>query len=157
MAALPRLTVYERQQLAEWVCSEFNKVRKKTKISAFTAAVRLRFCCVIWLKTMLSQGCRAERLSHFAAWAKASNHAARLSARGTKWGYVVAAELPWFRKKQNKKTISVQLYQSFRVQPLLLLLDLENSKVQRWFGAHSLCLRPQQLWLHLSFKNVMHS
>lgn len=29
MAALPRLTIYERQQLAEWVCSEFNKVRKK--------------------------------------------------------------------------------------------------------------------------------
>lgn len=121
MAALPRLTIYERQQLAEWVCSEFNKVRKKNKISAFTAAVRLGFCCVIWLKTMLSQGCRAERLSHFAAWAKASNHAARLSARGTKWWYVVAAELPWFRKKQNKKTISVQLYHSFRVQPLLLL------------------------------------
>lgn len=155
MAALPCLTIYERQQLAEWVCSEFNKVRKKNKISAFTAAVRLRFCCVIWLKTMLSQGCRAERLSHFAAWAKASNHAARLSARGTKWWYVVAAELPWFRKKNKTKKQSV--FNCIKASECnhyfcwIPLLDLENSKVQWWSGAHSLCSRPQQL------KNVMHS
>lgn len=61
-----------------------NKSWKNTPFIAFAAAVCKRFCCVIRLKTMLSQGCRAERLSHFAAWAKASNHAALLSGCGTK-------------------------------------------------------------------------
>lgn len=78
----------------------------------------LHFCCVIWVKTMLSWTCRAERLSHFAVRARAFKHGPSLIACGT-WLYGVAtnASLLW---KTNLCSIVSQC-RSMAVLPQLKL------------------------------------
>lgn len=126
-------------KLAVWACSEFNKVREKKGKTAQRkkkekkhSPVRLLslLACVSaassdWKQCYL----RAAEQNVFliSQGAKASNNAARLSACGTKWRYVVAAELSPIPGK-NKLINKLKKSQSIRAQPLLLL----NSSAGSW-------------------------
>lgn len=121
MAALPRLTIYERQQLAEWVCSEFNKVRKKKQNQCVYCRCSPAFLLRHLTENNVISGLQSRTSFSFCSVSQSLQP--RCSSLGPRHQVVVCcrSRASLIPKKTKQKTISVQLYQSFRVQPLLLL------------------------------------